>query len=245
MSSSISNRKPWVLGLTYPYVRYRMRKSLDGCYVRGLEEAQQLAKEQPLIIACNHVSWWDSLFILLLAEKLAGVSHCYMDAANLNKLPFFGWWGAIKLDRSHPRRALHDLDAGQELVREAGHILWIFPQGDQRPAHLRPLGLAAGVRRLAKKSQATVLPLSLNYLHRQQPQVTAAASFGQAILPPHGNALLPQLEDELCKQLVAVDDFITGQDCSGFVPLVPPQTANEVPAAGRLLAAGTNQMRSR
>ena len=149
------------------------------------------------------------------------------------------------MDRSHPRRALRDLDAGQKFVEKPGQILWIFPQGDQRPAHLRPLGLAAGVRRLAKKSQVPVLPLALNYLHRQQPQATAVGSFGEALHPPFGSDFMAALEVSLCDQLAQIDGFITGEDSGDFQPLVAPKAANEVPAAGRLLAAGTNQLRSR
>ena len=250
----MTRRSGLALALARPYVRRRLRNAFDGVFVEGIDAAVARAAEGPLIVAANHVCWWDPLTILAIDERLGTTSHALMDAQNLTKLPFFGWVGAVPLDRTSPRRGLRDMQRATSLIEDAGTALWIFPQGEQRPAHIRPLGLHAGVAWLARRSGAHVVPLSLSYLHREAPQATIAARLGGAIRPPTSSsaastrAWMHGLEKSLVEGLERCDRFIMS-GTGAFEPLVPPQRQNDnVPVAGRLLAAvggGPNGKESR
>jgi len=232
-------RSALALTLARPYARRRFVRAFDGAFVHGIERLNVLLEHGSVIVAANHVAWWDALFLVLLDQRIGCESYCFMDADNLARLPFFAWLGAIGLDRTSPRRGLLDLDAGAELLTKPGRVLWIFPQGCQRPAHLRPLHLASGVRRLARRSGCPIVPLSLNYLFREHPQPTAAAAFGEPIAAPF-RAVLQQLENQLCHGLDRIDQFVTGQDTAGFQPVTTPREQSSLPHAGRLLAASMN-----
>ena len=52
-------RSPWFLRVTRPYVRRRLSRGLDGFYADGVQEARETARRQPVILAANHVGWWD------------------------------------------------------------------------------------------------------------------------------------------------------------------------------------------
>lgn len=238
----MTRRSRALLALARPYIRRRLRRAFDGVFVEGRDRVREIAAREPLLVAANHVCWWDALTILALDESLGIESHCLMDAENLARMPFFGWVGAVPLDRSSPRSSVRDLKSAMRVVDRPGRALWIFPQGRQRPAHIRPLGLEPGVAWLANRAEASVVPLSLNYQFRETPQPTIVASFGHPIPPPRRSsddksAWLAHLERALIEGLERGDRFAMSDDESGaFEALVLPRRQTGVPAAGRFLA---------
>ncbi len=236
----MSRRNSTALRLARPYVRRRLRRAFDGVFVEGADAVRTSAAREPLLIAANHVCWWDALTILALDASLDTRSHCLMDAENLARLPFFGWVGAVPLDRSSPRASMRDLQQALELVARPSDALWIFPQGRQRPAHLRPLELSPGVAWLARKAGVAVVPLSLNYLFREAPEPAVVASFGRPLPPPgrrssNATSWLADLERALVSGLERCDRFIVS-GAGSFAELVAPRRGASVPVAGRLLA---------
>jgi hypothetical protein len=120
------------------------------------------------------------------------------------------------------------------LLQRPRHVLWIFPQGRQRAAHLRPLGLQSGVRWLSRTSGAHVVPVALSYAFREAAEPSILVSFGAPVAP--GTAgLMAALEDRLIASLARIDRFVengTGE----FVAVLPPRpSAHGVPSAARLL----------
>jgi 1-acyl-sn-glycerol-3-phosphate acyltransferase len=216
------------------YVRRRMGAAFDGVYVSGLAAARERAAKQPLVFAMNHVSWWDAFVVVAIDEALGTESYCLMDSANLARLPFFGWIGAVPLTRSHPRTALRELRAAAGLLDRPRRVGWIFPQGKQRPAHLRPMGLERGVGIFAAASGAEVLPVSLSYAFRDAPEPAVVASIGQPCAVPR-NGAPDELEQALIAGLDANDAFITS-GAGAFTCVVPPRRRNGTTGEARLLA---------
>jgi len=229
-------RKPWFWALARRYVRRKLARQLDGLHVEGLEQARALVAREPLIIAATHVAWWDALVTIAMADLLGGESYCLMDADNLRRLPFFGWVGAVPLDRRSPKQALRDLKGAATLLDRPGRVMWIFPQGRQRPAHLRPLELQPGVRWLTKASGVRVLPMSLGYAFREAPEPAVVASFASPIQPAPGD-LLPELEERLVDGLCRIDRFVDrGEGAFDEVVTAARRDTGGVPVAGRLLS---------
>lgn len=212
-------RRPRFLEFARSYARHRIARGLDGLWVSGLDEARAALATRPLIFAANHVSWWDVLLLLVLDEALgkgpAGVGWAVMDAQNLSRLPFFGWVGALPLDRSTPERSRQCLEASADLLTRPGRAIWIFPQGRQRPAHLRPLDLRPGLRIMHSRNPVDVIAVSLDYvfLERNRPAaivrfstpMTGDVAAGDALLPAVENALLGGLADIDLAVLAATD----------------------------------------
>ena len=183
--------------------RRRIAAELDGLHVCGLELAQAALARGPVIFAATHVSWWDSLVLLALAEALGADGRALMDAANLEALPFFRWVGALPVDRSGPGRARRGLHDAAAFLAAPGRALWVFPQGRQRPAHLRPLGLERGIDLVARSSGATIVAVGLNYGFRDLDRVAAVACFEAP--RPVGAA---DLEADLIRALGRIDQFL-------------------------------------
>lgn len=214
------------------YTRRRIATGLDGVFVAGLAEARRLADVGPVILAATHVSWWDGLIAILLDETLGTEGRAWMDAANLERFAFFRWCGAFGVDRHSPGGVRAGLHAAANSLTAPGDALWIFVQGRQRPAHLRPLGLERGVEVVARRSGATVVPVALTFGFREAPVPAAVVEFGEGI--PAGVFTLAALEDRLAAGLGRGDRFLDGQG-GGFLPVVAPAPAGDGPGT-RLLA---------
>ena len=210
-------RSSVALRLARTYCRWRCGRDLDGVWVEGLDRVRAL--DGPLVLAPNHVAWWDVLVLVLLDEALGADLRCLMDARNLARLPFLGKLGAIPLHRG--AEAEQDLADAARWLREgtgAAHrrVLVIFPQGRQRPAHLRPLAYRRGVERIAAESGAPVIPVGWNYGFREDHRPAAAVCFGAPCAPR-----VEALEAATEALLTRIDGLLTGAP-GPFTALVPP-----------------------
>lgn len=174
------------------WIRRALSRRFDGVHVRGLHHVRALAARGPLIFAANHVSWWDGVLMLHLSEALGLRARFLMDAGNLARMPYARTLGAIGLEPGLAARA--GLREALRGLTSPGDAVWIFPQGRQRPASVRPLGLQPGVTWLARRG-APVVPVALTYGWREAPVPAAIVAFGPAV-PAHDleTALVTELD---------------------------------------------------
>lgn len=221
-----------ILKLIRWYVAWKLGRSLDGVWVGNLERTRRAVERQPVIFAANHVAWWDALLLIALDAALGGGGKALMDAANLARLPFFRWVGALPLDRSGGAAALAGLRNAARALGSTARSLWIFPQGRQRPAHLRPLGFARGVELLIRLTKVPVVPVSVQYVFREEANPAAVVWFGEPLTAP----TLAELEDAVEHGLAQIDAWAdTGE--GSFQPLVATRAVRTDRGLGaRLLA---------
>jgi 1-acyl-sn-glycerol-3-phosphate acyltransferase len=165
------------------HARGRIQGSFASVRVHGLARTRALSREAPLLVVSNHTSWWDPLVVLYASEHLLGTDgHALMDAKNLRRLPFFSLVGAFGVD-------LDDKADGALAIRYAAKILdaprrlvWVFPQGRERPITERPLGFqggAAAIARVAKRAAA--VPAALRYEMAGTERPVLYLSFGEPV----------------------------------------------------------------
>lgn len=217
--TAIGERSGFALGLARRYARWRCSRDLDGVWVSGLDALRAHLAREPLLLAPNHVAWWDVLVLVLLDRALGAEMRCLMDSRNLAALPFLGSIGAVPLRRGEGPAASEDLQRAGAWLDRPGRVLVIFPQGRQRPAHLRPLAFRRGVERLAAQTGARTVPVGWSYGFREDHRPAAALAIGAP-----GAGELPRLEAETVQLLARLDPFFLGEApaAHGLVPLVPP-----------------------
>jgi hypothetical protein len=244
-------RREAFLRLARPYARRRVARGLDGLWVSGLAEARAALAQRPLIFVANHVAWWDALLLLPLDDALGGTGWAVMDSRNLRSLPFLGWVGALPLDRSSPQRSRECLQSCADLLDRPGRGVWVFPQGRQRPAHLRPLDLKTGLGIMHARRPVDLVVVSIDYVFLERSRPAAVVRFSEPIAgatladggpdgggpageAEAGSALLAAVESALLDGLDAIDVAVMAatdgrrarthpQDpLPGFVPLVAP-----------------------
>lgn len=245
-------RREAFLRLARPYARRRVARGLDGLWVSGLAEARAALAQRPLIFVANHVAWWDALLLLPLDDALGGTGWAVMDSRNLRSLPFLGWVGALPLDRSSPQRSRECLQSCADLLDRPGRGVWVFPQGRQRPAHLRPLDLKTGLGIMHARRPVDLVVVSIDYVFLERSRPAALVRFSEPIAgatlagaspaggdpasgeAEAGSALLAAVESALLDGLDAIDVAVMAatdgrrarthplDPLPGFVPLVAP-----------------------
>ena len=210
------------LGLTLAcaVLRRQLRRGLDGLWASGLDPTRARLAQGPVIFAATHVSWWDGPAMLLLDRALGIEGRFLMDRGGLARVPYARHLGAIPIDRGSGAAARRGLRRAARALQGPGDAVWIFPQGRQRPAWLRPLGLQRGVEVLQRISGATVIPVALQIGFREDRRPAMAARFAPAL--GRQGPLLQSLEASLIEHLALTDRWLDGGPGQGLIPVIRP-----------------------
>lgn len=126
----------------------------------------------PVIIASNHLSFSDSIFMpLVVPRKVTFLAKSeYFTSPGpkglLKKLTFIAL-GQVPVDRSGGRRSEAALQTGLKILAE-GNCLGIYPEGTRSPDGRLYKG-RTGIARLAIESGAPVIPVAMSNTDKIQP----------------------------------------------------------------------------
>jgi 1-acyl-sn-glycerol-3-phosphate acyltransferase len=166
------------------YARRYMRRSFHAVRLLRTGQPPQLP-DRPLVVYCNHPSWWDPLLCLFLAQ------HCFparthygpMEAEALARYRFFTRLGFFGLATGTRQGAATLLRVGQALARRPQTALWMTPQGQFTDPRQRPVRFQPGLGHLARRLSAVAfVPLALEYPFWEERFPEALACFGDAVL---------------------------------------------------------------
>jgi len=156
----------WLLKYIFlgPALRLIFRPAVEG--------RDNVPDEGPAIIASNHLSFSDSIFMpLMVKRKVTFVAKAeYFTGKGLKgwlvKMFFVGT-GTIPVDRSGGRAAQAALDTQLRVLRE-GNLAGIYPEGTRSPDGRLYRG-KTGVARLTLESGAPVIPVVMLNADEIQP----------------------------------------------------------------------------
>ena len=126
----------------------------------------------PVILACNHLSFSDSIFTPLIVKRrvtFVAKAEYFAGKGIKGRLmrQFFLSTGTIPVDRSGGRAAQAALDTLLRVLRDGG-VAGIYPEGTRSPDGRLYRG-KTGVARLALESGAPVVPVALLNTDEIQP----------------------------------------------------------------------------
>jgi 1-acyl-sn-glycerol-3-phosphate acyltransferase len=150
-----------------PVLRLVFRPKVEGL--------KNVPRSGPVILACNHLSFSDSIFTpLIMRRKVTFVAKAeYFTGKGIKgwfSRMFFTGAGTIPVDRSGGEAAQAALDTLLRVLRE-GNVAGIYPEGTRSPDGRLYRG-KTGVARLALESGATVVPVALLNTDEIQPTGT-------------------------------------------------------------------------
>lgn len=194
---------------------------LKLCYrvnVRGMEH---VPAEGPVIVAANHVSFIDSLFIpMVMGRRVTFLAKAeYFEDRKVAW--FFRMAGQIPIKREGGSAADRALASAREVL-EAGGMLAIYPEGTRSPDGRLYKG-RTGVARMALSCDVPVLPIGLTGTAEVQPVGarvprpfrTVGVTIGAPLSWPAlagdttDRAVLRRVTDEIVGAIAA----LTGQEC--------------------------------
>src|ERR1051326_4075319 len=137
--------------------------------VEGLEN---VPASGAAIIASNHLSFSDSIFMPLMVKRrvtFVAKAEYFTGRGIKGKLikTFFSGTGTIPVDRSGGRAAQAAIDTGLRVLRE-GNLFGIYPEGTRSPDGRLYRG-KTGVARLALEAGVPVIPVAMLNLDELQP----------------------------------------------------------------------------
>jgi len=201
-----SGRAFWAFGWYLRWFFYRrfhaVRLSRSGL-PHGIEG-------RPVIIYCNHPSWWDPALYILLCVKLFPGRPGYgpMDAKALGKYGVFERMGVFGIALDSQRGAARFLSTSLRILSNPTSILWITAEGEFADTRRRPLRVRAGIAHLARRVPgAIMLPLAVEYTFWNESRPEALVRFGTPIEAGRHRSVAEwtsHLEDELARSMDAL-----------------------------------------
>lgn len=144
-----------------------------------VEGLRHVPDSGPVILACNHLSFSDSIFTpLIVKRRVTFVAKAeYFTGKGIKgwlMRQFFAGTGTIPVDRSGGKAAQAALETLLRVLREGG-VAGIYPEGTRSPDGRLYRG-KTGVARLALESGALVIPVALLNTDEIQPTGTLIPS---------------------------------------------------------------------
>jgi 1-acyl-sn-glycerol-3-phosphate acyltransferase len=199
--------------MLYWVIKVVMTPVLRVTYRVRIEGREHLPKRGPVILAANHRSFLDSIFLpLVVGRRVTFVAKAeYFD--DRKTAWFFRGVGQIPIRRSGGSASEGALDAAAEVLKGGG-VFGIYPEGTRTRDGYTHRG-HTGVARLARRTGATIIPVGLvgtddcQPTDRKLPRVfrDVAVRFGPPISPERYAAsedglALRQMTDEVMFEIV-------------------------------------------
>ncbi len=145
---------------------------LRAVYRPRVEGAENVPVSGPAIIAGNHLTVVDSLFMPLVIERRVTflAKSEYFTERGLKgwfKRTFFGGTGNVPIDRSGGKASEAALRTGLKIL-ERGDLLGIYPEGTRSPDGKLYRG-RTGVARMALEARVPVIPVAMIGTFEMQP----------------------------------------------------------------------------
>jgi 1-acyl-sn-glycerol-3-phosphate acyltransferase len=143
----------------------------------------------------------------MLGDALELESFALMAEENLVRLPFFGLAGAFGVRRGERRDGAAAIAHAVGLLDRPRRVVWIFPQGETRPAS-DPLRFEPGAAAIAARApHAAVIPVGLRYRFGERPRPDLCIALGAPVrgvaAGVDGTAMLERAVDAC---LLRIDD---------------------------------------
>jgi 1-acyl-sn-glycerol-3-phosphate acyltransferase len=142
---------------------------------------------RPLVIYCNHPSWWDPALMILALPRIFPGRRGYgpMDAVELKRYGLFRNMGVFGIEPGTRRGAARFLRVAASLLRAPESCLCVTAEGAFTDPRLRPIRLRHGLAHLARRCpDAVFLPMALDYPFWNESKPEALLRFGPAVQPP-------------------------------------------------------------
>ena len=210
----------------------KLNQNMEQVYIHNMNTITDLAKHSGVIIAPNHVSYWDSCLYFVLSHQLSNRAFVFVARDTLLRLPFLRWCGALPINTRSKREAIQQLISAKSLHTSPSQF-WIFPQGEHRPAHLQPLQFKKGVIVLAQQLHLPIVPVSIDYLYKDSEQPVAYISFRSPL--PHSTTIA-EIEQEIELGLQDIEARHMGEESLDFRPFYTSRSHSDDGLPTKILA---------
>lgn len=110
----------------------------------------------PVLVICNHISWWDGFWIMFLNMKLLNRRFYFMMIEEqLIKYKWFKYLGAFSV-RKKSKSVLETLRYATDLLRNSDNLLLVFPQGKIRSIYEEKIIFEKGIKYILNETSGRI-----------------------------------------------------------------------------------------
>ncbi len=147
------------------FLFFRILQCLASFYFARIHwPNQKPPTNAPVLLLCNHQSWWDGILIFILHQKFwKKPFYVMMLLSELTKRKFLTYLGAYSIQKNN-RSVLESLNYTLKLLENPNHVL-VFPQGRLESQHVAHLTFPKGIQYLVNRlpAHAEIWALSVHY----------------------------------------------------------------------------------
>jgi hypothetical protein len=180
----------------------------------------------PTLVVANHTNWWDGFLSSPFSTAMGQHFRILMEARNLARYKIFLRVGALPIERRSPTQAMRDLAVATACLAP-GTMVWIYPQGQRRPATAPIADLERGAAWMIERhgGPIRVLPVAFRYpfLGEQQPEGFILGGHSWVEAPGQGmqrKALHDRITEGLRAAVAALDARISTESLDDFATLI-------------------------
>ncbi len=126
-----------------------MKKSFHSFKIEKSVEDKKL----PILLICNHTSWWDGLWTLHINQQhYHRKYHFMMLEEQLQKNWFFKYTGGFSI-RKNSKSVIESLNYTAELLADKKNMVLIFPQGEIGSMHDTNFIFEKGISKILQRTK--------------------------------------------------------------------------------------------
>lgn len=134
------------------YVIRKMKRSFHSVQIEG----EMKDKNLPILLVCNHISWWDGIWTLHLNQQLFHRKyHFMMLETMLQKNWYFKYTGGFSVDKSS-KSIIETLNYTAELLSDKNNMVLMFPQGEIESMHNHNFRFEKGIEKILQRTKNDV-----------------------------------------------------------------------------------------
>ncbi len=168
----IKARHHWII---YPffkfYAAYKIRRNFNSVTISN----KFIDNGLPLLLICNHLSWWDGFWVMYANLKVFHRKfHFMMLEEQLRKYSFFINSGGYSV-KKHNRSVLESINYTIEILRVNENLVMLFPQGKITSIYDQSVHFESGLERILKavngKVQVVFLANLVDFFSNSKPSL--------------------------------------------------------------------------
>jgi 1-acyl-sn-glycerol-3-phosphate acyltransferase len=166
-----ADHKKWARIIFNPYEEMLLKKNFSNFFITS--RFPDTDHSRGIIIAPNHISWWDGFFVDYISRKyLNRKFHILMLEEELRKYPFFRKTGAFSINPDRSGEIRNTFNYAREILKDSNNLLVFYTQGKIEPFDKEP-ELKAGLLHLIKSVDCDIMPAAfrIEYLNKKKPAV--------------------------------------------------------------------------
>ncbi len=169
-----ADHKKWAHFVFWAYLKRKFKKRFRSFRLIG--EVPGYDDSRPILLAPNHISWWDGFFVYFLNKSFFRREfYLIMLEEQLSKYSFFSKVGAFSINPQNPSDILESVYYSARLLRRETTLLVVYPQGELLPDFARPIEVRGGIDKIIAKSKVepriVALSAKIVYLKEELPEV--------------------------------------------------------------------------